>query len=153
MDLHFSKLTKNTETFFNILPKDWSNLIAPNWENYKKTASIYVITEAKIIVAGGIVFSEKIKEMTPFEFQYEHLFKEGYLYLGYIFVSEEHRNKKLATKWLTYLKENNKHQKYWLTIEEEGLKYFYEKNNFTLLAESKDSQTKEWILTFKPTTL
>ena len=151
MNFHFGELTENPEMFFKILPKDWSDLISPNWENYKKHASIHVIYEAENIVAGGIVFSEKIKEMTAFELKFEHLFTENYLYLGYLYVSEEYRNKKLATKWLSYLKEKNKSQKYWLTIEEEGLKYFYEKNNFIVIAESNDSTTKEWILTFKPT--
>ena len=111
---------------------------------------IFIFKENEELIAGGIVFSEKINEMTPFENSFEYLFKEGYLYLGYIWVVEQHRNKKLASKWLSYLKIQNPLQNYWLTIEEEELKHFYEKNDFKLIAESEDTDSKEWILTYTP---
>ena len=144
MNVHFEKLTDSPNLFFNILPKDWRNILIPNWVLHKNTASIYVLKEKTTIIGGGIVFSEKLLEMTPFEEEFCHLFNEGYLYLGYIWVAENKRNQQLASTWLTYLKQLNPAQKYWLTIEEESLKYFYEKNGFKLVAESND-ENKEWI--------
>ena len=146
MNVHFEKLTASPNQFFTILPEDWQNLIVPHWNLYKNTASIYVLKENDTIVAGGIVFSEKLLEMTPFEEEFCYLFSEGYLYLGYIWVAEDKRNKRLATTWLTHLKQQNPIQKYWLTIEEESLTYFYERNDFKLLAKSNDATTKEWLM-------
>ncbi len=151
MELQFEKLKGNPNQFFDILPEDWKISIIPNWVYYKKTASIYVIKENNEIICGGIVFTEKLKEMTSFEILHAYLFTEGYYYLGYIWVSEHKRNQQLATKWLTHLKEQNPEQKYWLTIEEEELNYFYKKNGFKLFAESNDDfDAKEWIFTYNP---
>lgn len=151
MSLIFSKLKGNPNQFFDILPTEWRNLIVPNWVHYKKTATIYVIKEAHEIICGGIVFSEKLNEMTPFEIEHLHLFSEGYNYLGYIWVVEHKRNQKLASKWLNCLKETHPNQKYWLTIEEEELNYFYKKNDFKLFAENKidfNNNLKEWIFIY-----
>ena len=82
MTVHFEKLTDSPNSFFNILPEDWQNIIINNWVLYKNTASIYVLKENATIVAGGIVFSEKLPEMTPFEEEFCYLFDKGYLYLG-----------------------------------------------------------------------
>ena len=71
MDIQFEKLKGNPNQFFDILPQEWKNIIIPNWVFYKKTATIYVIKENNEIICGGIVFSEKLIEMTPFEI--EHL--------------------------------------------------------------------------------
>jgi hypothetical protein len=54
----------------------------------------------------------------------------------------------LASQWLTLLKNQDPTQKYWLTIEEEWLKHFYEKNGFVLIEESKDEDDKEWLYVF-----
>lgn len=150
MEIQFEKLKGNPNQFFDILPTEWKNLIVPNWIYYKKMATIYVIKDNNEIISGGIVFSNKLNEMTTFELEYEHLFSNGYLYLGYLWVPEHKRNQQLATKWLTYLKGLNPQQKYWLTIEEEQLNYFYKKNGFKLYAESNDNDDnlKEWIFTY-----
>ena len=150
MEIQFEKLKGNPNQFFDILPTEWKNLIVPNWIYYKKMATIYVIKDNNEIISGGIVFSNKLNEMTTFELEYEHLFSNGYLYLGYLWVPEHKRNQQLATKWLTYLKGLNPQQKYLLTIEEEQLNYFYKKNGFKLYAESNDNDDnlKEWIFTY-----
>lgn len=151
MEIQFEKLKGNPNQFFDILPTEWKNIIVPNWIFYKKTATIYVIKDNSEIICGGIVFAEILKEMTSFEISYQNLFTDGFLYLGYIWVAENRRNQQLASKWLTFLKELNPQQKYWLTIEEEQLNYFYKKNGFKLFAESNDDTAiKEWIFTYNP---
>ncbi|NQV78477.1 MAG: GNAT family N-acetyltransferase [Lutibacter sp.] len=150
MTLEFINLNKSPKQFFDILPADWQAIIVPEWDAYKKKSAIYVLKDENEIVAGGIVFSNNHPEMTDFEQSFQHLSSEGYLYIGYLWVIPQKRNQQLASKWLDKLKEENKNQKYWLTIEEEPLSYFYKKNGFKLLKESTNSASKEWLLTYNP---
>ena len=150
MDLKFSNVNKTPQKFFDILPLDWQEIVVSQWEKYKSTASIYVFKELEELIAGGIVFKKGHPNMTAFEESHNYLYDENYFYIGFVWVIPEKRNQQLASKWLVKLKEENKKQKYWLTIEEESLTYFYKKNGFKLIAESKNVISKEWIFTFKP---
>jgi hypothetical protein len=152
MDIQFSNTTDNPEQFFNILPEDWRVLIAPYWEDYKNSAKIYVLKENEEVVAGGLVFSKSLPDMSDFEKSVQYLFSEGYFYIGFIWVPTHLRNRQLASQWLTLLKKQDPTQKYWLTIEEEWLKHFYEKNGFDLIEESNDAANKEWLYTWRPKT-
>lgn len=147
MNTQFSNATDNSEQFFNILPDDWKALIEPYWDNYKDAAKIYVLKEDDEVVAGGIVFSKSLPDMSDFERSVQSLFSEGYLYIGFIWVPLDKRNRQLASQWLTLLKNQDPNQKYWLTIEEAWLKHFYEKNGFKLIKESNDADNKEWLFT------
>jgi hypothetical protein len=148
MNIRFSNATDNPEQFFNILPDDWKALIEPYWDNYKNAAKIYVLKEDEEVVAGGLVFSKSLPDMSDFERSLQHLFKEGYLYIGFIWVPLDKRNRQLASQWLTLLKNQDPKQKYWLTIEEAWLKHFYEKNGFKLIKESNKAADKEWLFTY-----
>ena len=152
MNLKFNNATNNPEQFFNLLPEDWRILIEPYWESYKDSAKIYVLKENEEVVAGGLVFSKSLPDMSDFERAQQHLFSEGYLYIGFIWVPPHKRNRNLASQWLTLLKNQDPAQKYWLTIEEEWLKHFYEKNGFVLIEESNDADNKEWLFTWRPKT-
>ena len=149
MDIQFINATESPEQFFNILPNDWNVLIAPYWKDYKDSAKIYVLKENGEVVAGGLVFSKSLPDMSDFERSLQYLFTEGYLYIGFIWVPEHQRNRQLASQWLTLLKNQDPTQKYWLSIEEEWLKHFYEKNGFTLIKESDDAANKEWLFTWR----
>ena len=148
MYLKFTNATESPEQFFNMLPEDWQVLIVPYWESYKDVAKIYVLKENEEVVAGGLVFSKSLPDMSDFERAQQHFFKEGYLYIGFIWVPLDKRNKNLASQWLTLLKNLDPTQKYWLTIEEEWLKHFYEKNGFVLIEESDDAADKEWLYVY-----
>ncbi|MFA5296954.1 MAG: hypothetical protein WC389_01960 [Lutibacter sp.] len=150
MDIQFSNATNSPEQFFNILPEDWKSLIVPYWDNYKDVAKIYILKDDDEVVAGGLVFSKSLPDMSDFERSLQYLFSQGYLYIGFIWVPEHKRNKQLASQWLTLLKNQDPKQKYWLTIEEEWLKYFYEKNGFKLIEESNDADDMEWLYTYVP---
>lgn len=141
------KLT-NPKLFFNILPTDWQQLIVPYWENYKNTANIYVFKEKKNVIAGGIIFTKDHPHKNDFEKSVDYLYKEDYHYIGYVWVIPTKRNQQLASKWLTELKLLNPLQKYWLTIEDEALKYFYKKNGFKLIKQSIATDLKEWLLIY-----
>jgi hypothetical protein len=145
MKIQFSNATESPEQFFNMLPEDWQVLIVPYWESYKDDAKIYVLKENDEVVAGGLVFSKSLPDMSDFEKSLQYLFSEGYLYLGFIWVPLDKRNRQLASQWLTLLKNQDPNQKYWLTIEEPWLKHFYEKNGFKLIKESDGTEDKEWL--------
>ena len=150
MEVEFSKLDTLQEQFFNILSKDWQDIIVPKWKNFKDSASIYVFKENNKIIVGGIIFKKSHPNLTAFEKEFQYLYAENYFYIGFVWVIPEKRNQQLASKWLTRIKEINPNQKYWLTIEEESLRYLYQKNDFKLIAESADENYKEWILTYNP---
>lgn len=139
---------KNAEAFFKMLPSDWKQSIVPYWPSYKDSSTIHIITFNNEIVAGGIVFSKLPPEASQLDKKHEYLFDKGYEYIGFLFVKPEMRKHHLGSEWLTYLKEKNKKQSFWLTIEEESLKYFYEKNGFAVVDES-ESELKEWVMVYK----
>jgi hypothetical protein len=149
MKIQFSNATESPEQFFNMLPDDWQILIVPYWESYKDDAKIYVLKENDEVVAGGLVFSKSLPDMSDFEKSLQYLFSEGYLYLGFIWVPLDKRNRQLASQWLTLLKNQDPNQKYWLTIEEPWLKHFYEKNGFKLIKESDGTEDKEWLYVYR----
>lgn len=149
MDIQFIELSENVDSFFKILPTDWKSIIQPHWIQYKTSSTVYAIKENDEIIAGGIVFTNKFPGITEFEQQFLNLIEDNYYYLGFLWVAEHKRNKNLATFWLDTIKKTYPNQKFWLTIEEEKLKYFYEKNGFKIISESKNLDYKEWILTFK----
>ncbi len=149
MTIKFRSLEKDPTQFFNILPQDWQQIIVPNWEEFKDSASIYVFKENEAIIAGGIVFKSGHPNSTDFENKYNYLYDEKYYYIGFLWVIPEKRNQQLASKWLSKVHSLNTNQKYWLTIEEASLQNFYQKNGYKLLAESNTSQSKECILTYR----
>jgi len=136
--------------FFEILPVDWQGLIVPVWDDYYGNATIYVFKNGLKIASGGIVFSGEPPNMTVFEIEEGQKYVDlGFQYIGFLFVDPKFRNQALGSKWLRALKEEFPNQSYWLTIEEEGLRPFYEKNGFKCVSESKDTHNKEWIFTYQ----
>lgn len=145
MNLRFKKI-RTPNLFFKILPSDWQDIIIPQWSNYQESSTIYVIEHHKAVIAGGIVFSKTPPNATLLELDHSHLFDKGYLYLGFIFVLPEYRNKSIASKWLQALKDQHSDQKFWLTIEDFGLKFFYEKNGFKFMDQTINAGVDEWVL-------
>jgi GNAT superfamily N-acetyltransferase len=137
--------------FFKILPQDWQEIISKIWDKVKETSTIYAIAEEGAILVGGIVFTEILSEMTEFELELGRPFFDlGYGYIGFLWVSENRRNDQLGSKWLSLLKKQNVKHGFWLTIEEAGLKKFYEKNGFQTIAESEDKENIEWLCVYEP---
>jgi hypothetical protein len=139
---------KNAEAFFKMLPSDWKQSIVPYWSSYKDSSTIYTITLGGKIVAGGIVLKKLPPEASQLDSNYKYLFEKGYQYIGFLFVKPEMRKHHLGSEWLTLLKKATSKQRFWLTIEEESLKYFYEKNGFAVVDES-ESEPKEWVMVYK----
>lgn len=137
--------------FFRILPQDWQEIISKTWNTVKETSTIYAILEEGSILAGGIVFTEKLPEMSEFEIENGQTFlDQGYGYIGFLWVAENRRNEQLGSKWLSLLKKQDLNRGFWLTIEEVELKKFYQKNGFKTIAESRDQENMEWLCVFDP---
>jgi GNAT superfamily N-acetyltransferase len=151
MQLTFRSAQERPEDFFNILQEDWRVLIAPYWEVYKPTSTIYVLEVDQEVVAGGIVFGTASPDMTDFEKENGKIyFALGYLYIGFLWVIPEYRGAKLGSQWLSLLKKQKKNQSFWLTIEEEHLKAFYKKNDFMCVAENTQEGHEEWLMVYVP---
>jgi len=145
---NFKIYSEQANSFLEILPVDWQEEIVPFWENYKKTTSIYVLEENNQILAGGLIFSECPPDMEFFKIEAQEFFEKGYFYLGFLWVPEHLRNHNLGTLWLNALKQLDPNQKYWLTIEEEKLRYFYEKNEFEYCQLVQNKLIKEQLLIY-----
>lgn len=143
--------TKNQEKFFALLPEDWSCEIEKIWTEYRTASKIYMVNADEKAIAGGIVFSTCSPDMLYNKSEADKWFLDGYLYIGFLWVHEAFRGKKIGTFWLNSLKSEFSLQKYWLTIEEEGLMHFYIKNGFRCVKQLQHENLTEWLLVYEPT--
>lgn len=149
--MDFIALESGAKEFFRIIPSDWQDIIVPIWDIYRENAIIYVLMDQGSIVAGGIVFEQDPPNMTDFELREGEKYRNaGFHYIGFLYVDPNRRNQALGTQWLNALKAKQPNQSYWLTIEEEGLQTFYEKNGFQCISQSKDPTNKEWLFLYLP---
>lgn len=135
--------------FFDLLPEDWKSEICPVWNQYSEMASIYLLEIDGNLVAGGIVFEVCPPDMLYNKPEADKWLEDGYLYIGFVWVVEAFRNKKYGSEWLNTLMAEHPGQKYWLTIDEEGLQSFYSKNGFQLVKALQNGNDTEWLLISK----
>jgi len=150
MNLTFKNLISDPERFFDLLPHDWQEEIVPHWAQYQESSTIYIIEEDNDIIGGGIIFSTCPPDVEYYQKEAQQWFDNGYLYLGFIWIAEEKRNKNLGSYWLDALKKLHPEQMYWLLIEEEHLHRFYQKNGFELKRTIEHGHQIEWLYIFKP---
>lgn len=141
----FRELKNDPQQFFQILPQEWQDEIVPFWDTYKTQAKIYIIEDNSSIVGGGIVFYKSPPNFEYFETDAKVWFNKGYLYLGFIWISESHRNKSLGSFWLDQLKSKHPEQHYFLLTEEEHLHHFYLKNGFECSQCLQNNDHLEWL--------
>lgn len=144
-------LKNEADVFFSILPEEWQTVIGPVWKDWEDNAHIYVLRNTSEIMAGGIVFYAAPPKMTHFEIDKGAPYLAlGYYYIGFLYVAPNYRNQSLGSKWLEAIKNKYPKRSFWLTIEEEGLRSFYEKNGFKCVAKSEDPSTPEWMFVYTP---
>jgi GNAT superfamily N-acetyltransferase len=136
--------------FFDLLPGDWKNEISPVWDQYSEKASIYLLEDKGEIRTGGIVFEVCPPDMSYNKKEAEKWLGKGYHYIGFVWVVEAFRNQQYGSKWLSELMVEHPKQKYWLTIEEEGLLSFYAKNKFRCVKTLQNGNNREWLLIYEP---
>lgn len=145
----FKNITARPNSFFNLLPLDWQEAILPFWDKFKKSSEVYILEENDEIIAGGIVFSKCPPDLEFFKDEAREWFDKGYLYIGFIWVPENYRHQNFGSLWLKHLKMQDPNQKYWLTIEEENLRAFYEKNDFQYIKTLQNDSIKEQLFIYK----
>ena len=144
------KATHNYHQFFDMFPSDWKDNILPFWESYKHKTKCYVIYDKNVPVVGGLVFSECPPDMLYAKEEANYWFGKGYLYLGFIFVSEKRRGQHLGSLWLSKLKEALPNQGFWLTIEDMSLDTFYSKNGFKRIKALNNDGLREVLYAYEP---
>jgi hypothetical protein len=137
------KILKNKTAFFDLLPLEWQESILPIWNTCEEQAQILTLEQDHEICAGGIVFSASTPEMEVYKEEAHHWFLKGYLYIGYVWVPENKRNKNYGSLWLKNLLLRDPTQHYWLTTEEKKLRYFYEKAGFTYVKTMRSQNLEE----------
>ena len=142
--------TSDPQQFFSLLPEDWRSEISRWWNSFADKASIYLLNDKEGIKAGGIVFSICPPDMYYDKREAQKWFDSGHLYIGFLWVPEEFRGQNFGSIWIQSLKEAFPSQKFWLTIEEENLRFFYVKNGFRLVKTLQNGSQKEWLLSFEP---
>lgn len=148
MELIFKEIS--AETFFPILSESWQENIVPYWDQYKGNANIYGLFDGANLMAGGIVFSTCSPDMFYNPEEARNWLDKGYLYIGFLWVPEAYRGKKLGSEWLYLLIQRFPEQKFWLTVEEEDLIQFYKKNRFKLIKSLKNGEDTDWLLVYEP---
>ncbi len=150
MEHRFIESTNSPDLFFNALPEDWQEGIVPFWQDYKHTAKIYVLESAGEVLGGGIVFSTVSPDTQPSYYEEaQRWFDQGYLYIGFLWFSEQHRGKQLGSKWLHHLYDLLPDQNFWLAIDDFKLSAFYQRNGFQLIHKLELEESNEWILSME----
>jgi ribosomal protein S18 acetylase RimI-like enzyme len=148
MELIFKEIP--ADKFFPLLPDSWLENIVPYWEQYKLNTKIYGLFDGVNILAGGIVFSTCSPDMQYNPEEALNWLDKGYLYIGFLWVPEAYRGKKLGSEWLHLLMQRFPEQKFWLTVEEEDLIQFYKKNRFKLIKSLKNDHDTDWLMVYEP---
>lgn len=150
MEPSFREITEEPERFFSILPADWQEGIMPQWSAYAHSAKIFILETPTEILGGGIVFSSPSPDCQPsYLLEAQEWFDKGYLYVGFVWISERHRDKQFGSKWLQQLFKKMPAQNFWLTIEDVKLSSFYQRNGFELIKEVALDFFPEWVMTYK----
>lgn len=136
---------RNSQSFFNILPPEWTECLQPYWAEYEKSTKIYGLLEDGHLIGGGLIFDRPSPD-TPYIQFANRLFEKGYLYIGFLWIEPTHRGKGLGKQWLESVRELYPNNRFWLSIEEENLKPFYDQNGFKLSATLEyDEGCIDWI--------
>jgi len=132
--------------FFSMLPEDWQIGIVPHWKAYQFKTKIYVFEEDGQILGGGLIFDDLSPDMEIHKAKLNTYLCPDSKYLGFIWIDEKHRSKGLGKKWLKNVIEYYSEFNLWLSIEDESLKYFYQKLGFKVVENIKSNDSEEWIM-------
>lgn len=146
MPYHFKETTSVPERFFSILPPDWREAISPYWPDYADTARIFTLETNGEVIGGGILFTTPAPDILSYGAEAEHWFDQGFLYIGFLWIAEEHRGRQLGSWWLQKLRELLPGQPFWLSIDDYGLRAFYERNGYRLVKAVEVETGTEWVL-------
>jgi GNAT superfamily N-acetyltransferase len=138
--------TEQADEFFQILPKDWQEQIVPYWNTYKQQTRVYVWLEGGQLIGGGLVFDNLSPDMEIHRNLLQKYLKPHMKYLGFIWINDSYRSQGLGKKWLQEIFVQHPQNGFWLSIEDENLKYFYSKLGFSVVEKLSHSDNEEWIM-------
>lgn len=148
MQIDFSNTRFSADSFFKILPEDWTLSIVPFWNDYIESSDIYTLSIENKIIGGGIVFSKTTPDMMYAKPISDKWFEKGYLYIAFLWIDVNYRGQQLGTLWLQKLIQKYPNQKFWLSIENLDLVTFYKKNGFEVAKKLLNNANEEWIMKF-----
>lgn len=146
MSLHLIETTTQPARFFELLPEDWQDEIVPYWPNYQATARIFLLVKNGEIPGGGIVFSTVSPDTMAYRKTAQRWLDRGYLYIAFLYFDEKYRGQGLGSAWLQALEKHLPGRCFWLSIDEEGLRHFYEKNGYRVVEQVEGDYGMEWIM-------
>lgn len=123
-------ITKEDD-FFQLLPELWKDCLLPYWDDYRDATHILGIYKEDELLGGGLIFTKPAPDTSPYLEYANSLFARGYLYIGFLWINEQHRRKGLGKEWLEGARMLFPENRFWLAIEEEDLKPFYNQNGFS----------------------
>lgn len=146
MPISVTETTLEAKRFFSILPPDWQESIVPYWTRYQNTSQIFVLETSEEVVGGGIIFSTVSPDSLAYKEEALEWLEKGYLYIGFLWISEKYRGQQLGSFWLQEVLKKFRNQAFWLTIDEFQLLDFYIRNGFKLVRKIELPGHDEWIL-------
>lgn len=146
MPFSLTESTPDAKRFFSILPTDWQESIVPYWPRYQNTSQIFVLETSEEVVGGGIIFSTVSPDSWAYKEEAQEWLEKGYLYIGFLWISDKHRGQQLGSLWLQEVFKKFRNQPFWLTIDEFQLSDFYIRNGFKLVRKIELPGHDEWIL-------
>lgn len=145
-DLRLVERTEEPLPYFEVLPADWREEIEPHWNTLKEYTRIFTLEAEGKAYGGGLIFKRVSPDTEAYREEAQHWFDKGHWYIGFLFIPEQFRNLKLGSLWLARIFGHFPKQKFWLTVDEETLVKFYEKNGFKLEKTIELQGVKEWLL-------
>lgn len=143
--ISFKELNHLPHLFFNLLPYEWKETLVPYWPQYTSSATILGTYVNQRLVGGGIIFKQPTLETVNYPMA-ETYFNFGCPYIGYLWVSEPFRHLGLGSAWLDEVAQRHQKTGTWLSIEENQLLDFYQRNGYQLDHHLVNADTEEWIL-------
>lgn len=148
--MHFHEITDAPQDFFEILPIEWQQDITDQWLEIESYLRVFIIENENGPQAGGLVFDQMPPDMRLHTHACQQWVDKGFFYLGYIWVNESYRSRKLGSQWISYLRNHYPGQNFWLSIEDIELLPFYEKNGFFVADVLHTPAGMEWVLVDGP---
>ena len=149
--VRFVDRTDDAGRFFATLPPDWQGDIVPRWPSYRGAARVFTFEGADDeVLGGGIVFDRVSPDTEAYRGVAEAWFAQGHRYVGFLWIAEHQRGRSLGSRWLAALRTLFPEQPFWLSVEDEGLVPFYERNGFRRAGTVQGPGGPEWILASGP---
>ncbi|MFS4417246.1 GNAT family N-acetyltransferase [Maribacter sp. 2307ULW6-5] len=133
------------------LPPDWQGGLTAFLQQAGTEPVCLVLEQAGQCRVAGMVCSGLPADLLPFAEQLGAYGRHGQRYVGYLFALPPFRGQGWAGQWLRLVCRRYPGETLWLTVEEEALVAFYQRNGFRFIQTLEHKGSKEWLLAKPPT--